>query len=847
MRYPIRMKLIIKLFVLTLTCATALSGLPHVSSASSAQPKISWSEGTIEITIPAGTNSSRNIAFTPTRNLGAVTIEPVPSIAGLVSAQPNALPGVAAGQSQPVSLNFSIPANTTLKSYHGTIHLRSGNRTIPQPLKVTINVTEAQEPPDEDDGLPHEEENEMNSPGVVALGGVSETAFNPTSEIVHFEMTGATFSSDPEDAKLFHNSLPVDAGFVQVTPNAVSVSSVLVEGSNEIILVAKDTQGLTVYKEVIVWAGDQTLSGSILDENDQPASGTVITAQLGDDKNVQSVVAGSNGQFSFVNLPARTIILDAVDTGNRLASIATNGGQGFVQLKLSAFNQPSPIDNNDFSLGTDGWNIGNAPVQIIPHVETSGGVDDGGGSGGGEVIDLMPQQMTANKSVQQAQASITEQRQARARALQNRPAPVQSAFKNSVAASDFISLTEDGDMDLQLNTQGEGPQTITRAFEIDPGTNNVTVRYRFITSEVPGGYFGTQYNDYFNVSIRSQAGNGSAVESQSMNGLGLGAFDGGGATDWRETSLPVSEEGDTVQVNLTVANVADGILDSQLVVDVVKEKKLAITKLSLKDIDNTNLGFLSTAAHTYFGGNTRIHGTVTVEGAEDDSLSSLVLEVIQGGGVVATANLAQGAQGTLIKSFGSAKKVEITTSQLLFELPSAQAANVNGTSDGTLTLRARAKSQKGEEVTKDAGSVQLLVRFTGGSRYGGRDAARGGDDWVKPSMREIVDHFGLTYGDFSNMNGGNFPPHSSHRNGNDVDGWFSGYNARNAATATQVIAHLNDTTHGSRISMVFVTFDRVATNTFWNAIKDVNLDNGRRARDVILPVAGHTTHFHWRH
>lgn len=70
MRYPTRARLAVKLFVLTLTCATALSGLPLVSSASSAQPKLTWSEATIQITIPAGANASRNVAFTPTQNLG---------------------------------------------------------------------------------------------------------------------------------------------------------------------------------------------------------------------------------------------------------------------------------------------------------------------------------------------------------------------------------------------------------------------------------------------------------------------------------------------------------------------------------------------------------------------------------------------------------------------------------------------------------------------------------------------------------------------------------------------------------------------------------------------------------
>lgn len=819
MPYRPSRKLRARIVALTVAFAFALSWLPP--SAAVPQLKVTWSQGVVAVEVPAGSQSTRQLTLTATQALGNINIEPVSAIAGLVSPSPAFLPSVAANTPQPVTLTFAPPVDAALGRYDGTIHVRSGSRTIPQTLKVSITVTKAE--------LPDENEDEMNSPREVTLAGVSETAFNPLSATVRFQLNEATYGADPEDVHLFKNKLPVSAALVQLTPGEVAVSSVLSEGRNDLLLVAKDSQGLTVFKEVTLWAGNLTLFGSILDENNLPATGTVLTAQLGDDKAVQAVATGVNGQFSFNNLPGRTIIIEAVDTNNRLASIATNGAEGFVQLKLSSIGPPSPIDNNDFSLGTDGWNIGTAPVQIVPHDE------------GSETLQSFGNALQASWK----KAPFAD-RAARAAAFKSAPFVRQGEAAAS-KETEVISLAlADSDMDLVLNTAGEGPQQISRTFQIEEGTENVTVRYRFITSEVPGGYFGTQFNDYFNVSIRSQGAGGAVSESQSMNGLGLAAFDAAGATSWRETALSVDTEGDTLQVDLTVANVADGLFDSQLVIDVVKEKKLAITKLSLKDIDNTSLGHLSTASHTYFSGNTRIHGTVTVEGAEDDSLESLVLEVIQNGGVVATADLSSGANSALIKAFGTAKKVEITTSQLLFNLTSAQAAAVNGAEDGTLSLRARAKSVNGEEVTKDAGSVQLLVRFTGASRYGGRDGNLGGDDWVKPSMKEIADHFAVTYGDFSNMNGGPFAPHSSHRTGNDLDGWFSGYNARNAATAATVISHLNDDSYGSRISAVFVTFDRTATNLFWNAIKDVTLDDGRRARDVIVPVGGHTTHFHWR-
>ena len=349
------------------------------------------------------------------------------------------------------------------------------------------------------------------------------------------------------------------------------------------------------------------------------------------------------------------------------------------------------------------------------------------------------------------------------------------------------------DFDLKLNTSGEGAQQISRTFTVTPGNRHVKVRYRFVTSEVPGGFFGTEFDDSFSVSVRSQAGGGVISESASMNSLGLGAFDAGGATRWRETSLPVSVNGDVVRVDLMVANVADGLYDSYLVIDALFENNLKLSDVELKDIDESPLEFLSGAAHSYFNGHTRIHGTITVEGDDSDTPVTVTLEIIHKGQLLGTAGVSDGAQQNRRMKAGEAATFEITYSGLLFELPSALLEKIDGTGDATLFLLVRARSASGKETIFPVGKVTLLVRYTGTNRYGGRDAAVGGDDWAQPGMVSIASHFSSnTYGDFSNMNGGRFSPHAEHRTGEDVDGWFPGYNARNAATAATIIGHLND-------------------------------------------------------
>jgi hypothetical protein len=297
-------------------------------------------------------------------------------------------------------------------------------------------------------------------------------------------------------------------------------------------------------------------------------------------------------------------------------------------------------------------------------------------------------------------------------------------------------------------------------------------------------------------------------------------------------------------------------------------RPVKITKLKLNDIDDSKLRYLSAAAHTYLDGNTRVHGTITVKGDPDDELESLVLEVVQGGQTVATARLAPDASGPLLHTpFGADKKVEIKKSQRLFDLPSAEAAKVNGSADGILTLRAKAVSKQGSTATEDFGSVKILVRYEGSNRYGERDDPKciskkgrpleklcGGDDWVLPSIKKILDHYagvtvdskGLVIGDISNMNGGPFPEHRAHKEGLEIDGKFTPNEfSPTAAHAKRLIGFLNDATYGKNITTVWVTYEREDGDPVWDEIKDVTLNDRRAARDVIRVAKGHDTHFHW--
>lgn len=668
-------------------------------------------------------------------------------------------------------------------------------------------------PPEVDPGTEPYEEDALISETVVTLDA-SLAGFNPAGSPLTFQLSCPNLAIGPDTLIVYDNGTPVPFVSMMVTDDSVTLPAGVSSGRHELILLAQDVYEYTIRAEFEIWAGTFSVPVLVLDENGAPTGGVEVTATLADDPEFSAtLVTDSSGQGTFFNLPNRSYNIVARASGNRFATQPTSVFDGTAVLRLQDFEPASPIDNNDFVLGTSGWVIGTSPVAIVPHVEGS------------------PFGLSTTEAVS---------------------APERTAEASAAASASLLVADESGteassvaeaetDLDLVLNTAGEGQQSISRTFEVEAGTRSVTVRYRFITSEVPGGWFGSEFNDFFNVTIRSQQGGGAVSDGNSMNGLGLAAFDAGGATGWFESELPVDVEGDTIQVNVAVANVADGLFDSQVVVDLVQEKTLTITAFQLNDIDDAGLQYLSASDHTYFNGNTRVHGTITIQGPAEETLEELTLEVLEGGRI-AVGNLPQNLTGTLLTQFGDDEEIRIDASQLLFEIPGAQLQAANQSTNGQLTLRAIARSSSGEMAQRDFGPVTKLVRFTGANRYLGRDGNRGGDDWAKPTVRVLIAGAGQVWGDFSNMNGGSFAPdHTSHQTGNSADGWFDGYNARDADVAATIIGHVN--THGRRIRTVYVTF--APNSAFANAIAGVTLDDGRAATEVIRNFRGHTGHFHW--
>lgn len=389
-------------------------------------------------------------------------------------------------------------------------------------------------------------DNPMDQPlpeGALVLEGAAENTLNPAETVFTYVLSSATFDVAASDVKVVVNGVELASSNIAVSSAQISASTRLQEGRNEIRFKAYDSVGRPVFLNKTIWAGSNTLTVNVVDSDGAPIAGDVaLKLSLSDDPAIGLSANGTGGSASFANVPSRTVIVEARTADNRTGVVGGIGSDGLMTIRVLKFNEVDPTDNNDFSQGLAGYQIGNSPVEIVAHEE------DVGPTAGSPAKPTMSGAVRADRS---------------------RPS-------GPLMSGDVIPHAVAGNADARLRTSGEGPQSMSRTFVVKPGTSSVSVRYRFVTEEVPGGYFGSEYNDYFSLTIRSKSGQ-SVTESNTMNGLGLAAFDAVGSTAWKTLKLKVDKADESIQVDFTVANVADGYLDSVLMIDGIEENVDQVT------------------------------------------------------------------------------------------------------------------------------------------------------------------------------------------------------------------------------------------------------------------------------
>lgn len=103
--------------------------------------QVTWERNEVSQTIGNGQIVTPVVVkFRVSTTLTNVSVWSVPGISKFVDAQPSFFPVLQPATDYSITLSFSVPTGAAEGLYDGTIHLRLGSRTIPQPLKVGVTV-----------------------------------------------------------------------------------------------------------------------------------------------------------------------------------------------------------------------------------------------------------------------------------------------------------------------------------------------------------------------------------------------------------------------------------------------------------------------------------------------------------------------------------------------------------------------------------------------------------------------------------------------------------------------------------------------------------------------------------
>jgi alpha-tubulin suppressor-like RCC1 family protein len=110
--------------------------------AAKSQARVAWNPGVLQVKVLQGTSQRSSIQFTVSDTVDNASLFVVPEIAGLMQVSLLGRTVLNPGAPITVPIELSVSASTSLGLYEGTVHVRSLRRTLPDTLKVQIQVVQ---------------------------------------------------------------------------------------------------------------------------------------------------------------------------------------------------------------------------------------------------------------------------------------------------------------------------------------------------------------------------------------------------------------------------------------------------------------------------------------------------------------------------------------------------------------------------------------------------------------------------------------------------------------------------------------------------------------------------------
>ncbi len=206
-------------------------------------------------------------------------------------------------------------------------------------------------------------------------GCLPDPFYRVGGDVVFNSLTPIDFAS----LRVFRNNQPVPPGnVVQISATSLRVVGQVQEGLNDFEVYAKATNGLPISaRRLPLWAGSDTQYVEIRNEAGDPIPGaSVLMRFVNEPSLIEQCLTEAHGQVEFIRLPAAgSFAVEATTPAGKLLTGTFAGGTLSTQpdpmvLQLKPPLPPSPIDNNDFSQGLNGWESSDPQHnELVPHVE----------------------------------------------------------------------------------------------------------------------------------------------------------------------------------------------------------------------------------------------------------------------------------------------------------------------------------------------------------------------------------------------------------------------------------------------------------------------------------------------
>lgn len=102
---------------------------------------VTWSPQQLELTLAPGESTSKDVTFTVSTKIPSAVLVPSASISNFVSVEPATFTNVQAGVSNAVRVSFAVPLSTALKTYEGTIQVKTQGCNLLQTLNIVLTVS----------------------------------------------------------------------------------------------------------------------------------------------------------------------------------------------------------------------------------------------------------------------------------------------------------------------------------------------------------------------------------------------------------------------------------------------------------------------------------------------------------------------------------------------------------------------------------------------------------------------------------------------------------------------------------------------------------------------------------